>query len=84
MVLKDDVARWQKQKGMGICSGDAESDSFTNLRFAVDVLLFSTSQVQLQKMLCDCNQSTRDGRIERPPGQDENPQQPTLKQQKWR
>ena len=58
MALKDDVARWQKQKGMGICSGDAESDSFTNFRFAVDVLLFSTSQVQLQKMLCDCNQST--------------------------
>ena len=27
MALKDDVARWQKQKGMGICSGDAQSDS---------------------------------------------------------
>ena len=43
---------------MGICSGDSESDCFTNLRVADDVLLFSTSQVQLQKMMCDIKQST--------------------------
>ena len=58
MALKDDVTRWQKTKGMGICLGDSESDCFTNLRFADDVLLFSTSQVQLQKMMCDFKQST--------------------------
>ena len=49
MALKDDVTRWQKTKGIGMYLGDSESDCFTNLRFAGDVLLFSTSQVQLQK-----------------------------------
>ena len=58
MALKDDVTRWQKIKGMGICLGDSESDCLTHLRFADDVLLFSTSLVQLQKMLCDFKQST--------------------------
>ena len=38
MALKDDVERWQKSKGMGIRLGDYESDCFTNLRFADDVL----------------------------------------------
>ena len=52
-ALKDDVERWQKTKGMGLRLGDQESDCFTNLRFADDVLLFSTSQVQFQKMMCD-------------------------------
>ena len=58
ITLKDDVIRWQKTKGMGICLGDSESDCFSNLRFADDVLLFSTSLVQLQKMMCDIKQST--------------------------
>ena len=43
MTLKDHVTRWQKTKCMGICLGDC----LTYLRFADDVLLFSTSQVQL-------------------------------------
>ena len=47
VALKDNLARWQK-KGMGICLGDSESDCLTNLRFAEDVLLFSTSLEQLQ------------------------------------
>ena len=38
--------------------GDYESDCLTNLRFACDVLLFSLSVVQLQKMMCDFKQST--------------------------
>ena len=58
MTLKDDVTRWQKIKGVGICLGDSESDCLTNLCFADDVLLFSTSLVQLQKMMCDFKQST--------------------------
>ena len=57
MALKDDATRWQKTKCMGICLSDSESDCLTNLRFADDVLLFSTSQVQLQKMMCDFEQS---------------------------
>ena len=57
MALKDDVALWPKTKGMGICLGDSETDCLTNLRFADDVLLFPTSEVQLQKMMCDFKQS---------------------------
>ena len=63
MALKDDVALWPKTKGMGICLGDYESDCLTNLRFAGDVLLFSTSEVQLQKMMCDFKQSTERVRL---------------------
>ena len=57
MALKDDVERWQKSKGMGVRLGDNESDCLANLRFAGGVLLFSTSLVQLQKMMCDFKQS---------------------------
>ena len=53
IALKDDVTRWQKIKGMGVCLGDSESDCLINLRFAGDLLLFSTSLGQLQKMMCD-------------------------------
>ena len=58
MALKDDVERWEKSKGMGIRQGDHESDCLTNLRFADDVLLFSASLVQLQKIMCDFKKST--------------------------
>ena len=57
VALKDDLTRWQKNKGMGMCLGDTESDCFANLRFADDVLLFSTLE-QLQKMMCEFKQST--------------------------
>ena len=56
MALKDDVTRWKKKKGVGICSSDSESDCFTSLRFADDVLLISTSLEQLQKI---CATSSR-------------------------
>ena len=46
-----------KDKGIGICVRDSESDRLTNLRFADDVLLFSTSLKQLRKMMCDLKQS---------------------------
>ena len=50
MALKDDMwERRQKSKSMGLRLGDHESDCLTNLRFADDVLLFSTSLVQLKK-----------------------------------
>ena len=57
MELNDDLASWQK-KGMGICLGDSETDCLTNLRFADDVLLFSTSLEQLPRMMCDFKRST--------------------------
>ena len=45
-------------KNMGKCLGDFESHCLTNLRFADDVLLFSTSPQQLQKMMCYFKHST--------------------------
>ena len=45
VALKDDLASWQTE-GMGICLGDSETDCLTYLRFADDVLLFSTSLEQ--------------------------------------
>ena len=56
--LKDDIQRWQKKKGMGIYLSDHDHDCLTNLRFADDVLLFASSQEQLQKTLCDFKKST--------------------------
>ena len=82
ITLKDDEIRWQKTKGMGICSGDSESDCLSNLRFVDDVLLFSTSLVQLQKNDVRLQAEYREGRIENPPGQDENSQQPMFKLKK--
>ena len=36
---------------MGISLGDQQADSLSNLRFADDLLLFSTSLNQLKKMM---------------------------------
>ena len=49
----------KNQKGMALRLGGYGSDCLTNLRFADDVLLFSTSLVQLQKNMCDFKQSTQ-------------------------
>ena len=40
--LEEDLKRWQ-EKDKGIRLSDKKEDSLTNLRFADDVLLFSTS-----------------------------------------
>ena len=56
--LKDDIQRWQKKKRMGIYLSDNDHDCVTNLRFADDVLLFTSSKEQLQKMLCEFKRST--------------------------
>ena len=66
---------------MGICPGDSETDGLTNLRFADDVLLFSTSLEQLQRMMCDFKRHTESG-IEDPPGKYENCQQSKFEQKK--
>ena len=57
VALNDDLTSWQRE-GMGICPGDSETDGLTNLRFADDVLLFSTSLEQLQRMMCDFKRHT--------------------------
>ena len=55
--LREDLDRWQeKQKGIKL--SDATEDCLTNLRFADDVLLFSTSLNKLRDMLCEFKIST--------------------------
>ena len=50
--LEGDLKRWQeKQKGIRL--SDKKEDCPTNLRFADDVLLFSTSLEKLREMLCE-------------------------------
>ena len=55
--LEYDLKRWQ-EKSKGIRLSDATEDCLTNLRFADDVLLFSTSLDKLREMLCDFKMST--------------------------
>ena len=50
-ALEDDIPRYQKKKGMGVYLSNHDHDCLTNLRFADDVLLFTTSKEQLQKMM---------------------------------
>ena len=56
--LKDEIQRWQKKKGMGFYLSDHDHDSFINLRFADDVMLFATSEEQTRKMLCEFKKVT--------------------------
>ena len=48
---------WQENK-KGIRLSDKTEDCLTNLRFADDVLLFSTTLGKLREMLCDFKTST--------------------------
>ena len=85
MALSDDVERWQISKGMGFRLGDHESDCLTNFHFADDVLLFSTSLVQLQKMMCTFKQSTESVGLKIHPDKTNNlSNQSTNKRKKWR
>ena len=55
--MEGDLKRWQeKQKGIRL--SDKTEDCLTNLRFADDVLLFSTSLEKLREMLCEFKAST--------------------------
>ena len=56
--LECDLKRWQeKQKGVRL--SDKIEDRLTNLRFADDVVLFSTSVERLREMLCEFKTSTK-------------------------
>ena len=55
--LREDLDRWQETR-KGIMLSDATEDCLTNLRFADDVLLFSTSLNKLRDMLCEFKIST--------------------------
>ena len=55
--LREDLDRWQERR-KGIKQSDAAEDCLTNLRFADDVLLFSTSENKLREMLCEFKIST--------------------------
>ena len=67
-ALEDDIPRWQKKRGMGMCLGDDDHDWLTNLRCADDVFLFSSSKEQLLKMLCDFKRSTEKVELRTHPG----------------
>ena len=51
----------KRTKGMDICLGDCELDCLINLRVTDEVLLFATTQEQLQKMMCAFKHSTEKG-----------------------
>ena len=55
--LERDLRRWQESR-KGIRLSDKTEDCLTNLRFADDVLLFSTSLERLRDMLCEFKTST--------------------------
>ena len=55
--LENNLTKWQENK-KGIRLSDKTEDCLTNLRFAVDMLLFSTSLEKLRDMLCDFKVST--------------------------
>ena len=62
-LLEDDLKIWQ-ERHKGIRLSDKKEDCLTNLRFADDVLLFSTSLNKLEEMLCDFKRSTESGGLE--------------------
>ena len=55
--LENNLVKWQENK-QGIRLSDKTEDCLTSLRFADDVLLFSTSLGKLRDMLCDFKAST--------------------------
>ena len=55
--LENNLTKWQENK-KGFRLSDKTEDCLTNLRFADDVLLFSTSLEKLRDMLCDFKAST--------------------------
>ena len=57
--LESNLTKWQENK-KGIRLSDKADDCLTNLRFADDVLLFSTSLKKLRDMLCDFKTSTEE------------------------
>ena len=57
--LESNLTKWQENK-KGIRLSDNAEDCLTNLRFADDVLLFSTSLKKLRDMLCDFKTSTEE------------------------
>ena len=82
VVLKSDLTRWRKKKGMGTCLGDYELDCFTNYAFCwrcalvCDVIGATTeNDVWIQ---------AKHGKGGTPnlPKKDEHPLQPKLKQTK--
>ena len=56
-ALEGELKRWQ-EGNKGIRLGARREDCLTNLRFANDVLLFSTSLSKLKDMLQDFKRST--------------------------
>ena len=67
-ALEENIPRWQKKRGMGLCVSDNDHDCLANMRFADDVFLFATSCEQLRKMMCEFNPSTEKVGLKLNPG----------------
>ena len=75
----------KKRNAWELRLGDQESDCLTNLRFADNVLLFSTSLAQLQKMICDFKKNTENVGLKIHPDKTRIlSNQSTNKRKKWR
>ena len=59
-----------------------KKDCLTNLRFADDVLLFSTSLNKLEEMRCDLRRNTESVGLGIHPSKNEDPQQPSYGEEK--
>ena len=68
VALKDDLPRWQKNKGMGVCLGDGDHDCLTNLRFADDVLLFASTKEHFLKHVVRLQKQHREVGLKTHPG----------------
>ena len=79
--LENNLTKWQENK-KGIRLSDKTEDCLTNLRFADDVLLISTSLGKLRDMLCDFKASTEASGSGDSPRQDEDTQQSRQRKRK--
>ena len=65
-ALEDDLTCW-REEGMVIHLGDHQTDCLSNLRFADDVPLLSTSLEQLKRMMRDFKRCTEKVGLKRHP-----------------
>ena len=80
-ALKDELTRWQEES-KGIRLRNNTSDCLTNLRFADDVLLFSTSLSKLKDMPEQFKRSTDKVGLEIHPNKTKNLSNQTVRRQK--
>ena len=81
-AVEEDIPRWQKKRGMGICLNDNDHDCRTNMKFADDVLLFCIFKRTTPKNVLRIQAKYRKSGTQNPSRKDENSQQPKHEHQK--